>query len=77
MRKEFKSSIKKKSKTRIKETKNRKSTKKPLATELPKNDKQSGESETRHLPCPGMINKSTNERSTPDSSELSNVSLKH
>jgi hypothetical protein len=77
MRKEFKSLIKEGLKTRIKETEGRESTKKFLAAELPKDDKQSSESGARHLPCPGMVNKSTNKRLIPDSSELPDVSLKH
>jgi hypothetical protein len=77
MRKEFKSSTEEGSKARTKETEGREGTKKPLAAELPKGGEQSGESGARHLPCPGMVNKSANERSTPDSSELPDVSLKH
>jgi hypothetical protein len=77
MRKEFKSLTEKELKTRIKETESRESTKKPLAAKLPKGGKQSSESEARHLPYPNIINKSTNKRSTPNSSELPDVSLKH
>jgi hypothetical protein len=77
MRKKFKSLTEKESKTRIKETENRENTKKPLTTELPKGGKQSSESETRHLPYLGIINKSTNKRLTPDFSKLPNVNLKH
>jgi hypothetical protein len=77
MRKEFKSLTEEGLKARIKETEGRESTKKPLTAELPKGGEQSGESEARHLPCPGMVNKLTNERLTPDSSELPDVSLKY
>jgi hypothetical protein len=77
MRKESKLLIKKGLKARIKETEGRENIKKSLAAELSKNGKQSGESETRHLPCPGMINKLTNKRLIPDSSKLPNVSLKY
>jgi hypothetical protein len=77
MRKEFKLLIEKRLKARIKETEGRENIKKSLAAELFKGGKQSGESEARHLPCPGMVNKLINERLIPDSSELSNVSLKY
>jgi hypothetical protein len=77
MRKEFKSLIEKGLKARIKETENRENIKKPLTAKLPKGGKQSGESEARHLPYLNMVNKLTNKRLTPDSSELPNVSLKH
>jgi hypothetical protein len=77
MRKEFKLLIEKRSKTRIKETEGREDTKKSLAAKLSKNGKQSSESEPRHLPCLGMINKLTNKRLIPDSSEFPNVNLKH
>jgi hypothetical protein len=61
MRKEFKLLTEKGLKARIKETKGRENTKKSLAVELFKGGKQSGESETRHLPCPGMVNRLINE----------------
>jgi hypothetical protein len=77
MRKEFKLLIEKGSKTRIKEIKSREGTKKPLTAELPKGGKQSSESEARHLPCLGMINKLANKRSISDFLELLNVSLKY
>jgi hypothetical protein len=77
MRKKFKLLIKKGSKARIKETEGRKNIKKPLATKLSKSGKQSGESKARHLLYPGMVNKSANKRSIPDSSKLSNVNLKY
>jgi hypothetical protein len=77
MRKEFKSLTEKKLKARIKETESREGTKKSLAAKLPKGGKQSGESEARHLPCLNMVNKSTNKRLTPNSSELPDVSLKY
>jgi hypothetical protein len=77
MRKEFKLLIKEESKIRIKETEGREDTKKPLTAKLLKGGEQSGESETRHLPCPGMVNKLVNERLIPDSSEFLNVSLKY
>jgi hypothetical protein len=77
MRKEFKLLIEKGLKARIKETKSREGTKKSLTAKLPKGGKQSGESETRHLSCLGIVNKSTNERLIPDFSELSDVSLKY
>ena len=77
MRKKFKLSTEKGLKTRIKETENRESTKKTLAIKLLKSDKQSGESETRHLLYLGMVNELINKRSIPDSSELLNVSLKY
>jgi hypothetical protein len=77
MRKEFKLLIKKRLKTRIKETEGREGIKKPLTAKLFKNSEQSGKSEARHLPCLSIINKSTNERLISDSSELPDVSLKH
>jgi hypothetical protein len=77
MRKEFKLLTKKGLKARIKETEGRENTKKSLAAELPKDGKQSGESEARHLPCLGIINELTNERLTPDSLKFPNVSLKY
>jgi hypothetical protein len=77
MRKEFKLLIEKGLKTRIKEIEDREDTKNPLAAELPKDGKQFGELEARHLPCPGMINKLINERLIPDFSKLPNVNLKH
>jgi hypothetical protein len=77
MRKEFKLLIKKGLKARIKETEGRECTKKSLAVKLSKGGKQSGESEARHLPCSGMINKLANKRLIPDFSELPNISLKH
>jgi hypothetical protein len=77
MRKEFKSLIKKESKIRTKKTKSRENTKKSLAAKLLKNGEQSGELETRHLPCLGMINKSINKRLTPDSLEFPDVNLKY
>jgi hypothetical protein len=77
MRKEFKLLTEKRLKIRIKEIEGREGTKKSLTAELSKGGEQSGELEARHLSCPGMINKLINERLIPNSSELSDVSLKH
>jgi hypothetical protein len=77
MRKEFKLLIKEELKARIKKTEGRKDIRKFLAAELFKDGEQSGESETRHLLYPGMVNKLVNKRLIPDSSELPNVSLKY
>jgi hypothetical protein len=77
MRKEFKLLTKKELKARIKETEGRKGTRKSLAAELFKGGEQSGESEARHLPCLGIVNKLVNKRSIPDFSKLPDVSLKH
>jgi hypothetical protein len=77
MRKEFKLLIKKRLKIRIKETKSRESTENPLTAKLFKGSEQSGELETRHLPCLGMVNKLTNERLIPDSLELPDVNLRY